>query len=108
VYPIFNVFTCRSGGFHVPLSTSMAEDLVLSDAAASAVVGPTGLSDQLHAETLAQAFYHSLAVDRTARLGDVLLDGFAELWLQYPNARELYFYTTFGDPATLIWGGATP
>lgn len=108
VFPIFTVFTCRSGAFHEPGTQSLMEAIVLSPACGSAGVGPTAVSLQSYAERLSDGFYQSLAGDPAARLGDAMAAGQLRLWLSAPFARELLFYSIFGDPALSLWGGGTP
>ncbi len=108
VYPIFTVFTCRSGAFHEPGTKSLAESIVTSIACGSACIAPTAISIQVNAERMADGFYQAFAVDRAPRLGEAMAAAQLRLWSQSPFARELLFYGIFGDPAQRVWGGVLP
>mgnify|MGYP000869519412 FL=1 len=108
VYPIFTVFTCRSGAFHEPGTKSLAESIVTSIACGSSCIAPTAISIQNNAERLADGFYRAFAVDRVPRLGEAMAAAHLRLWSHSPFARELLFYSIFGDPAQKIWGGVSP
>jgi len=60
------------------------------------------LSDQLQAKQLADGFSKALLIDKNARLGDAVLDGFLELWSTSPFADALLSYEIFGDPALVV------
>jgi hypothetical protein len=108
IYPIFTIFTCQNGGFQDPVIKTLVESLLFEPAAASAVFAPTAASIQARAALLAEGFYGSFTNPATLRLGDAAEAAFLHLWGQQPYARELLFYTIFGDPALLLDGGASP
>lgn len=108
VYPVFSVFTCRSGAFHEPARDSLVEAIVLSAGCGTACIGPTALSVQTFAEKIADGYFEGMGPSGAATLGEALAAGFLKLWLFNDAVSELRTYTIFGDPAQRLWGGAAP
>jgi hypothetical protein len=106
VLPIVTVFTCWNGYFHRPEYSldSLSETFVQRAKFGSvASVAPSALSWDQGARMIAQGFFNGMS-NSTARLGDLLLSGFQNLYLFNPVMKwdEYMTYGVAGDPATKV------
>lgn len=98
--PIMTMLTCMNGYFESPSAKSLAEIfLERANRGAVACVGDTGLSTLFAGQSLADGFYRAMLTDRRPRIGDAILAGYANLYQQCSDTRELLLFSLFGDPA---------
>lgn len=103
VWPFFTIMTCINGAFASPSNDCMAELLVArNQRGASATLSASALSVQQAAIHYAKGLYQYLSTNDSARLGDAIHAGLAELWDKSPMQQELLFYNLFGDPAQIV------
>jgi hypothetical protein len=107
VYPILAMFTCQTGYAHDPGQECIAE-VHLENPSGGAVgcFGPTILGNEDYSTYVADGFVSKIADTGPVRLGDAMLAGVSNLFVNgNPFREELSAYQVFGDPATLVRSG---
>ena len=107
IHPIFSVFTCENGSYE-QADFTLAEAIMLGEHTGSAIFAPSTFAIDFNSEQVSDGYFAAIATNRVERLGDAVHEGFFRLWTINTVAREMLFYTIFGDPAQQLWGGAEP
>jgi hypothetical protein len=102
--PVIINMTCLTGLFTHPKVQSLAETLLWKpDGGAVALLAPTSLTLGSDQSYLSNALVQNLLQDRTARLGDLLVQAQREVAAQGESTRDvLRTFLLFGDPALKI------
>ena len=91
--------TCSTSRFEVPGLTSLGEALFLDEASAVAVWGPSGLSINENAGSMAEVFFDGLTSGATERLGTLIHDAYGAVSTFEYGPDTASVYHLFGDPA---------
>jgi hypothetical protein len=98
--PVVTAWTCNVGRFDLPGFVSLGEELVLAaEGGASAVWSPTGLSDNVQAQWLAEEFFRTTLQGSDKRLGDSLRRAMERFEARGGSRSMLLIYQFLGDPA---------
>jgi MYXO-CTERM domain-containing protein len=100
--PIYMLMTCSASRFAVPGLLSLGEALVLDDDGAIAVWGPSGLSIDEQAQSLARHAFEGALLGGDVRLGDALLAALATITEGDGREDMPSIYHLFGDPALRV------
>jgi len=103
-FPLVIMLTCENGSFQSPTDyKSMVEGfLEPPNHGAAACVAATALTLEPSSEFFSHGVFQKLVTERTHRLGDAALQGYAELFKYNPTTQELLYMEVFGDPAMIV------
>ncbi|MBI5033887.1 MAG: hypothetical protein HZB51_25490 [Chloroflexi bacterium] len=101
--PILLELTCKTGMFHLPGVTTLAESFIRADGqGAVADWASTGLGVNAGHDALAQGFYTAIFTDSVRTLGLAVNSSKLGLVAQGSHADLVEEFTLFGDPATVV------
>lgn len=103
-FPLVCMLTCENGNFQNPTDyKSMVEGfLEQPNRGASACMASTAPVLEPSSEFFAHGVFQKLVTERTRRIGDAALSGYAELFKYNPITQELLYLEVFGDPAMIL------
>ena len=106
--PLFSNMTCTASRFAVPGQVSLGEALLLDEAAAIAVWGPSGVSINAQATLLARALVDELSAGGETRIGPMINRALPVLADLEFGREMISIYHLFGDPALRVSQGGDP
>jgi uncharacterized repeat protein (TIGR01451 family) len=99
-YPIFTALTCLVGNYSSPYLESLGESMIREIGGGFvAAWSPSGLSDNIEAVKINEAFIEAVFVDREERLGDAILKALNEYRGPGHLPYMINIFNLLGDPA---------
>lgn len=101
--PIVLQFTCLSGLYAYPTTTSLSETMLLHDSGPIALVGASSLTLSSSQEPFAQALMEALQASENLRIGDAFQAAKASLDINNSGVAEVSdTFNLLGDPSAII------